>query len=422
MRSFIKGISKLLYFSSLLLIFPSFAYASNCLEPIGYGARAVGRGGVEIAIANDADALNSNPAGIIQIKRKQIDIGSGAFKPKVRFKNRYGRSHTRTQYYPTPEMGFVVHLKDRPIALGFGVFVNSGLGVHKIRILNPYFYKKRKMLGDSKLGVAKAVAALSYQVSKKLAIGFAFHYYYINYYLATPMGIVYLDADKLHGFGYGGAIGLLYKPDKRWSFGLSYTFKPILQDIHTDDAKVRFYNTEFMHCRAEIKNFGVPRKLAIGVAYHINEKWILGMDLEWQQYSRAFNELIVKASGAKPSPLILKLPFRFRDTYIFSVGTEYKLSRFFTLRFGYSLSTDVSPEGSHYSVSPLVGNFHNLAFGIGTSWKNYELNLAYVYCFEAKGENHISNFPEEFSAPEFNYSDTYYQDMYFDICITYHFR
>jgi len=383
------------------------------------GARAVGRGGVEIAIANDCDALNSNPAGIIQIKGKQLDIGVGVFRPKVRFKNRYIRRHTRTQYYPSSEIGFVIHLK-KLIAIGFGIFGNSGLGVHRLYIFNPYF--KKKMLGDSKLAVAKAIFGLAYQVHSGLSVGFAFHYYYINYYLASPMGPAYLDADKMHGFGYGGAIGILYKPNKNWSFGLSYTFKPVLQSLHTDDSKLRFYNTGYMHCRTKMRNFGVPRKLALGVAYHVNKRWLVGIDLEWQQYSRAFNELIVKLSDMKIPSVQLRLPFRFRDTYIFSVGTEYMLSRFLTLRFGYSLSTDISPKGSHFSVSPLVGNFHNLAFGLGTCWKNYELNLSCVYCFEGKGTNHTANFPEGMPAAEFSYSDTYYQDMHFNVCITYHFK
>ncbi|RLB12073.1 MAG: hypothetical protein DRG39_02870 [Deltaproteobacteria bacterium] len=98
------------------------AYTSNCLEPIGWGARAVGRGGVEIAIADDADALNSNPAGITQIKGKQLDLGFGIFSPKIRFRNRYGRRHTRVQYYPAPEFGFVFHIKNTPMAIGFGIY------------------------------------------------------------------------------------------------------------------------------------------------------------------------------------------------------------------------------------------------------------------------------------------------------------
>lgn len=268
-----------------ILLLPSFSNASNCLEPIGWGARAVGRGGVEIAIANDCDALNSNPAGIIQIKGKQLDIGVGVFRPKVRFKNRYIRRHTRTQYYPSPEIGFVIHLKEKPMAIGFGIFGN-----------------KNKMLGDSKLAVAKAIFGLAYQVHSGLSVGFAFHYYYINYYLASPMGPAYLDADKMHGFGY---------------------------------------NTGYMHCRTKMRNFGVPRKLALGVAYRVNKRWLVGIDLEWQQYSRAFNELIVKLSDMKIPSVQLRLPFRFRDTYIFSVGTECMLSRFLTLRFGYSLSTEL---------------------------------------------------------------------------------
>jgi len=132
---------------------------------------------------------------------------------------------------------------------------------------------------------------------------------------------------------------------------LAYTFKPILQDLHTDDSKIRFFNTGYTHCRTKIENFGVPRKLALGVAYHVNRKWLIGMDMEWQQYSRAFNEFIIKLTDMKISP-----------------------------------------------------------------------NVSYVYCFEGKGINKVASFPAKNPAPEFSDSATYYKDMHFNICITYHFK
>jgi long-chain fatty acid transport protein len=401
------------------LFYGSVCFASNCLEPIGWGARAVGRGGVEIAVANDTSALNSNPAGMAQIEDKQLDIGFGVFSPKIRFQNRYGKRHTRVQYYPAPEFGYVAHMKDRPIALGIGVFGNSGLGVHHLYINNPYF--ARPIEGDSKLGVGKVIAAIAYKFNEKLYAGLAFNFYYVEYSLASSMGEAYLDADKMHGPGYGATIGLLYHPSSKWSFGLSYTFKPHLEDLHTDDSRLVLPTGQVIDCRTRLRNFGVPRKLCLGTAYHPTDRWIIGMDLEWQQYSRAFNEFIIDLTGMVGPDMRMKLPFHFRDTYIFSIGTEYELMKYLTLRCGYSFSKDVSPDDSHFAVSPLLDDFHNISVGFGIRWRKYELNGSFVYGPEGKGKNNTAKFPKGNPAPEFSNSITHYKDMHFNVCVTRHF-
>ncbi len=411
-----------IYYYTLLCLFligNTICLASNCLEPIGWGARAVGRGGVEIAIADDTSALNSNPAGITQIKGKQLDLGFGVFSPKIRLKNRYGHNHTSVQNYPAPEFGYVAHLKGKPISLGVGIFGNSGLGVHHLYINNPNFTLPVK--GDSKLGVAKANVAIAYEFYNKLSIGVALNFYYVQYSLSSSLGEAILDADKMHAPGYGACVGFLYKPSNKWAFGLSYTFKPHIDDLHTDDSHLVLPTGQVVDCRTRLRNFGVPRKLCLGIAYRPTNRWLIGADVEWQQYSRIFNEFIVNLSNTGGPDMEMRLPFHFRDTYIFSIGTEYQAFKYLSLRCGYSFSKDVSPDGSHFAVSPLLDDFHNISVGIGTIWRKYELNASFVYGPEGKGRNETSKFPKGNPAPEFSRSVTYYKDMHFNLCITRHF-
>jgi long-chain fatty acid transport protein len=404
---------------SVCFFYGSVCFASNCLEPIGWGARSVGRGGVEIAIANDAAALNSNPAGITQIKGRQLDLGVGVFSPKTRIKNQYGHNHTSEQYYAAPEFGYVAHLKDSRISLGVGVFGNSGLGVHHLYINNPAFTTPVK--GDSKLGIAKTNAAIAYEIDNKLSIGIALNFYYVQFTLSSSLGAAILDADKMHAPGYGASIGLLYKPSSKWAFGLNYTFKPHIDDLHTDDSRLILPTGQVVDCRTKLRNFGVPRKIGLGIAYRPTDRWLIGVDGEWQQYSRIFNEFIVDLSSMPGPDMEMRLPFHFRDTYIFSIGAEYQLFKALTLRCGYSFARDVSPDDSHFAVCPQIDDFHNVSVGFGTRWKRYELNGSFVYCPEGKGKNRTASFPKGAPAPEFSNSVTRYRDMHFNLCITRHF-
>ncbi len=53
---------------------------TSTLNPVGSGARAIGRGGAFIAVADDATAASWNPAGLIQLKRKpEMSVVTSAY-------------------------------------------------------------------------------------------------------------------------------------------------------------------------------------------------------------------------------------------------------------------------------------------------------------------------------------------------------
>lgn len=66
------------------------AHASNASKPTSFGARAAGRGGVDIGIADDATALGTNPAGIAFTHGNRYDGTWGLLDPRVDFSNGTG--------------------------------------------------------------------------------------------------------------------------------------------------------------------------------------------------------------------------------------------------------------------------------------------------------------------------------------------
>ena len=49
------------------------ALAGNGVNMLGFGTESVGMGGADTAVARDTNALNTNPAGIAQIRQRALD-------------------------------------------------------------------------------------------------------------------------------------------------------------------------------------------------------------------------------------------------------------------------------------------------------------------------------------------------------------
>ena len=71
----------------MLLALAGEARATNGAKLLAVGTRAGGRAGVDTAIADDATALGTNPAGIGFIDGQRLDSNIAAYRPSVRWQN-----------------------------------------------------------------------------------------------------------------------------------------------------------------------------------------------------------------------------------------------------------------------------------------------------------------------------------------------
>jgi long-subunit fatty acid transport protein len=80
--------------AALLLLLTTFvsssAQATNGARPISSGARAAGRGGADTAVADDATAMNTNPAGLGFIDGQRFDQTIALFVPTIKWTNPTG--------------------------------------------------------------------------------------------------------------------------------------------------------------------------------------------------------------------------------------------------------------------------------------------------------------------------------------------
>lgn len=111
----------------VIFVFVSDVWATNGLFPTFMGARGGGRGGVDFAIASDATAINTNPAGIAFIPGKMADFNFGAFYPSIHIENMLNDNDSHTEFAPYGSFGMVWDELDQilevavdPISYTFG--------------------------------------------------------------------------------------------------------------------------------------------------------------------------------------------------------------------------------------------------------------------------------------------------------------
>ena len=93
---------------------PASALANNGLNLIGFGAESTGMAGADIAVARDTSALNTNPAGLAQIKGRLLDVSAAAaYSLDVGHKDGFGNDvRVANHWIPIGDIGYAQSLTD----------------------------------------------------------------------------------------------------------------------------------------------------------------------------------------------------------------------------------------------------------------------------------------------------------------------
>lgn len=149
---------------------PSPCLALNGLNQLAFGARSVALGGADIAVAQDTSALNTNPAGLSQIRGSTADFNlAAAYAGDVGHKDRYGNDVRNANTFPVlGGGGYATRWNDSPFTFGIGLFAQGGTGNE--------FANVRTVFGttddlSSILRLARITPGFSWQVNEQLSLG-----------------------------------------------------------------------------------------------------------------------------------------------------------------------------------------------------------------------------------------------------------
>lgn len=288
-------------------------------NPVGSGARALGMGGAFIAIADDATAASWNPGGLTQLERPELSLVYSwksygedfTSQPHPELDGSHSVDISQINYasfvYPIPRTiggrNLVLSLNylqqydfDRDLDLRFN---NRGLANNiVVSNLSQIDYSQRGSL-------ATLSPAFGFELTNTLSVGVVMNIWNQDIlpdnewkvrrtnrvntlFNGTPFAFTELeveeDYEEFEGINF--TLGMLWKPNDRWSVGAVYHSKFTADVRYTQRQRLPILGG-FIRARRDLE-YVFPSAFGVGVSYRFpNDKLTLSMDVtrrNWDQF------------------------------------------------------------------------------------------------------------------------------------------
>ena len=358
------------------------AYA-NGLNLNGLGARAVTMGGAFVGLADDYSAIFWNPAGLGFMDKPAIGFNLFDVMPSgsYRFAIPGGevKAESPTKHYLGGLGGWIQPVNDRLVA-GIGVFTPSGLGAAwKSKDMASLSGGQTSIDWSSRIGVFTFAPAVAYRAGDSLSFGARIDISYGFFNLSTyagsidagPENVIDLGQyeETLNGWGFGAAVGVLYKPGPNVSLGVTYRTPATVR--FAGKAAISMFKYLGYPEESEIdRPVTWPSWLAAGAAVKPVDGLTLTADVQYTNwkamdvlettFKEPFWKQIMSAAGNTRRELYWedKIQVRF--------GAEYVLGKEWAVRAGYYSDPSPAPDRTMNILLPSYG-FSGVTLGFGRS-------------------------------------------------------
>lgn len=384
--------------------------AANGIYRNGVGARAMSLGGADVAWAEDPlGALSANPAGLGFLQKPTLNLGfvgavaDGDYSNSV---NDDGR--LRNAFVGLPEGALGMPLGSSPVKIGLGVYPESTL-VADWKYVDPpggadgaTSYGQRKH--DSEILVVRSALGVGVEVSPKLSLGASVGLIYNENTLEAPY--IFQNEPKLPsgfktlldlhtwGFGWNVNAGVLFRPHETVQLGAAYQSETVVhsQGDAFGNASTQLANLGLggarpdFHYDAEVLNV-FPQMVSGGVSWKFHPRWRLALQLDWINWSDAFNKLRINLRDGNNADingvvgsdsLGDKVPLKWEDRFVYRGGIEFAVTDYLLLRGGYLYGKSPVPDGT---LTPLTAAImeHTVTAGVGYRRGPFGVDLAYQW-------------------------------------------
>ncbi|MCL9685129.1 OmpP1/FadL family transporter [Legionella maioricensis] len=360
-RGAVRGIIKTQHILLLGLLFPLILHASFIESTLG------------TAVVNDATAAYYNPAALTLLSNAQaIALGSIATS-HTRFTGKaiqtatgftqMGSAPDQTHYY-LPSLYLGAPTTDK-MTLGLAVVSNFfNRNIEENSILR--YAQSSNSIHDIDL-----VPALGFKINDHFSLGAGISLSQVNFLLEPISGFPSLnipDAEshnEANASGFGGDIGFLLKPSRATLIGFNYrssvTYRFKGQSIFEDNSPVISNNYSF--------TFWTPARSVLSINHFVTSSLGFIATVQHIQWS-IFNEIkihgVATKIGAQPMILNADVPYHLRDSWLFTVGSHYRLSPKWIIRVAGNYNQ--TPGNGYYQISSGDG----IILGASMSYQLYK--------------------------------------------------
>jgi long-chain fatty acid transport protein len=411
------------------------AFATNGMNMEGYGPVGTGMGGASYAYDNGSAGMINNPAtlGFMKSGTARFDIAVGGLHPSVSTSMMGMKKDSDGDEYYMPAMGYV--RKDGKLTYGIGMMAQGGMGTEygKDSLLSGY----QSMMGAqgasgqenrSELGIGRLMFPLAFDVSNEFKVGGSIDYLWggldlqmvmsgqmfgsmarMPGFAASPSGALSPTSTMLGAFagfmampgfdlqwaqfdfsegtnkmkqrlktdGWAGNIGFQWQASPQLSIGGVYHAKTSLSDMEGSGSIKMGTPMGVIGVTGKLKvvNFQWPETYGLGMAYQVNEQWMLAADYKrigWKNVMQNFNMSFVAdavqanpmAAGMGGTTMDATLYQNWKDQDVVMIGASYKFNPALTLRAGLNLANNPIPDDYMNPLFPATIKNH-VALGVG---------------------------------------------------------
>jgi len=377
-----------LILSLLVLSFTGGLFA-NGLNLNGVGSKGSGMGTAFIGLADDWSAVFFNPAGLIQLKKPVFSAFVTDLIPTGTYKFEFlgttlADTETKSLMYPSGALAYFKPVSDKMVA-GIAAFVPSGVGARWPGDELAMLSGGQPFTWDSKIFMITVSPAVAIKFSDKLSFGAALNIDYAQLKMERPAGgeggIPWFQySENLDGIAVGATLGLMYKPNDIFQFGLSYKL-PVKATIK-GTSTAPFLTGMGLPGESEGKRAATwPMWAGAGIAVKPNDKLTIIADVIWYNWGKLQDIPVTYASeGWKAAGLEEggELVLNWEDTVNIKFGIEYRLSDSFALRAGYYTDHSPSDEETLNILLPSI-DYRGWTMGFGYKRGKIQVDVAFEY-------------------------------------------
>lgn len=365
----------------------------------GSGAKATGLAGADVADANrPLSAVASNPAGLALASETELDLEMHARWIRAEFNSPFNSEVTLHDAGVAPAVAVAVPLSNPHWALGLGVTTPVAVRADWNYQDAPGGLEGRTSYGfrrhRSEILLLRSPLAVSWSPNDRWSVGASVAHLFNRNELEAPYifqsqpvlkgfkTLLDLDAE---GHGWDAQIGGQIRLTDSLRIALTYRLPAEIAATGTANgdatAQLQSLGGGFATVRPDFRydaevTTRFPQIASFGLSWQANPRWRVAAQLDWIDWSEAFDELRIELTHGDNLDLNGLLggssatdvaPLRWRDQWVPRVGIEFQASEAWSIRAGYAFAKSAVPDDT---LTPLTGAIFEHLVAAGFSWRH----------------------------------------------------
>jgi len=385
---------------SLFLLAAIFVF-SNDMYLIDQGGKGIAKSGIVVASANSGFALYYNPAGLAEMKTKDLELNASLILPNLSYSSQDGTKYDAAKKGNVPVSMFFTYPFNDKVTFAIGITTPVFKNDQWENSFPGRFFASQYEVRTNELSIGAG-----FKITESFRIGLSFDYSstylkysnffkspYYDYLSGTEQLIGYFEVkgviDDTQTDG-GFTVGIQYDFLPRWSLGIAYKSE---KEFDFDNIPVKFEQiTEVGFSNAEesfnrlfgtlnetlTTKFQIPSQFSIGVSFRPTNRWLIEFDYlllktsenDVMTFDYSFNNNSIVDRGYAE---------KWDDMSVYGFSLEYVATKKIKIMGAMKYGSDVIPVEDWH---PAIANGEMFWISLGLSYLNEGNGFVFAMFFK----------------------------------------